>query len=251
LLYYATIIANNNIWGLYMKVTTRELFCDMMEYLHVPATKPGGSGNGNITIVNNNASSRVRKPEPTDGFFVRNLLRIQMVIETVGMLLGVIHIVPPMVRPFNYPMHARALSTAKQYRLDNPIKGELKDNQAFTANIVEKYTNIASQNCARAKKLLVAGTAFTGAAVVHELVQPSLPSLPKFIATKLPNMEKITKLASSFLSGLGIGAREAKIAMGVSAAFGLMSAAWHTLRTPSLAGEGYHEEIRKKACPSK
>ncbi|HEV7736837.1 MAG TPA: hypothetical protein VGO47_05610, partial [Chlamydiales bacterium] len=100
------IIANNNIRGLYMKVTTREVFCDMMDYLHIPATNPADSGKGNITIINNNASSRVRKPEPTDGMFVKTLLRIQMTIETVGMFFGIIHVVPPMLRPFNYPMHA-------------------------------------------------------------------------------------------------------------------------------------------------
>src|SRR5277367_5692317 len=116
-----------------MIVTKRELFSDMMGYLNIPDTKPGGSGSGNITIVNNNASSRVRKPEPTDGYFVTTILRIQMVIETVGMLLGVVHVVPPMIRPFNYPMHASALSTAKQYRLDNPIKGALKESEIFTA----------------------------------------------------------------------------------------------------------------------
>lgn len=226
-----------------MKVTTRELFCDMIDYLHVPATQKGGSVNGNITIINNNASSRVRKIEPTDGWFVRSMLRIQTVIETVGMLLGVVHVVPPMVRPFNYPMHASALSTAKQYRKDNPIKGELKESEIFTANVVEKYTNIVSQNCARAKKLLLTGFAFTSAAVAHEFIEPRLPfSLTqKIVGTKIPN------LVQGYAKGLGIGAREAKIAMGVSAAFGLMSAAWHTFRTPSLDGEGYHQEIRKKA----
>jgi hypothetical protein len=198
---------------IYMAIQTGSFFRHIMNYHDIPSSEKSGQG---ITIINNN-SSAPRVPKDTDNTIVKIALTIPLILSALVSVVGILRIVPTMLRPLNYFQHADAVHRARVFTESSDVRNATKNEvNTLTLELADTHKQIVTHNCSRAKQLLASAVVLVGSGaaqqlMVHGKIQPH----------------------KSF------GDKEVKILAGASVLFGLLSVFWHTMMSPELHAHSY------------